>query len=51
MILPNKSFVKFCKDERIIHRVLQADFWRAVVIDGVKYYRTFQDNVIYHSFN
>lgn len=28
---------------------MRADYWRAVWINGIVYFRTFDDNVIYHS--
>lgn len=41
--------IKTCKNKHIIDVVMKADYWRAVWINGIVYFRTFDDNVIYHS--
>lgn len=40
--------IKDCKNQHIINRVMKADYWRAVWINGICYFRTFDENVIYH---
>ncbi len=40
--------VKTCQNPHIIECVMRSDYWRAVWINGICYFRTFEDNVIYH---
>ena len=45
----NKLFEQ-CKDEQVIKQVLKInDYWKPIIINNVKYYRTFQDNVVFSS--
>jgi hypothetical protein len=40
--------IKTCKNQHIIDVVMKADYWRAVWINNMPYFRTFDENVIYH---
>jgi hypothetical protein len=40
--------IKTCKNQHIIDVVMKSDYWRAVWINRICYFRTFEDNVIYH---
>ena len=40
--------IKDCKNQHIIDVVMKADYWRAVWINRICYFRTFDENVIYH---
>lgn len=41
--------IQTCKNQNIIDVVMRHDYWRAVWINNICYFRTFDDNVIYHS--
>lgn len=41
--------IQTCKNQNIIDVVMRHDYWRAVWINNICYFRTFEDNVIYHS--
>ena len=43
------KMIKTCKNQNIIDIVMKHDYWRAVWLNGICYFRTFDDNVIYHS--
>lgn len=39
--------MKTTTNKFIIALVMKQDYWRGVTIDGIRYFRTFEDNVVY----